>query len=826
VWTQVSAAYSVSSLKAENFYDADAGRQLLVHETLGDSQGLVHKAISKARMECDAMCTEMHEIESNADKDAFLLQRFITDSLKGMERTLAFRFFFPELGGGVHTKWKSYICLLALLAYVVFCSMYVFLFGVVLGPSAVNMWLQSVIIAFLQMMLILDPFKCFVMFVVLSYAPSRRIRFIHAVLRDRAKAIVSRNVGVVRDANSLVQHLSPACRTARQFPHLSMSRLLLSLNDHDIPINFLLDESKNRTWVTFLFKAVAWFMFIASLVVILVLPEIVGDSVMEVLSNLFVNLSIGVGYYITQAGGTVALPIGLAVAIIVLYVTYEYTVASGRDSQNHVWHLRALNTVAKKSDEDDQDDRDELDKSIDAVLKEKHTIHQGWRARLALTKSARMLAMVAPGSPEVEKQKLRLNLKAKAAPSVLTLVQQGIIPDIFSTSPAKKDLDDTIKESIVSKYAKKYHAMSPAAVQEQSDRFAAVGDVIGFSRKPSSKALRRAGSSSNAKNLLEIHLSDTSGEDAPMHVRLKTAVKGTDKDTEDLFSLFADVDSDDIKASVNARSGRSSLRTKRQKSKKPAGAGGGAPAGGGLAGASDASFRERRAAPSQSLAIEDLFSLDGEAYESEYSGAASAPSPVQIAERAKRRAKRKQLKAAALPPVIAAGGRTGLLLAPALPGGSGSGVVPALNLAKHLVTPVSVIQDDFFVDDDASLAGSFVKVRTVQARRKLGRRSSGRSERFSDESGVESDDMTEKTDVDFLFSDVGDARDVIPAPSRGVHRFTPAERAPSEVSSDASFDFGSLLDDDDDAKSAGSRVVSRHRRGARSSGRDQSSHDK
>jgi len=827
----MAAVYSVSTLKSEEFYDADAGRQLLKHETLGDSQGLVHKAIARARDECDVMCAEMHEIAANAEKDAFLLQRFITDSLRGIERTLAFRFFFPEEGGGVHYQLKSYCCLLLLLAYATFCCMYVFLFGVVLGPDTVTMWLQGVVIAFLQMVFVLDPFKCFVMFVMLSHVPSQRIRFIHAVLRDRAKAIISRNVGVVRDANAIVQHLSPACRTARQFPHLSMSRLLMSLNDHDIPINFLLNESENTSWGAFLLKAVVGVMLFTCLILILLLPEIVGDSVMEVLSNLLVNVTIGVGYYLTNVGGTVALPIGIFVGIIVLFMLYEHAMEKRRESRNHTWHLRALNTIAKNSNDDvDEHHDNELDRSIDVVLKEKHASHQGWRARLSMTKKARMaMIMVAPGSPEAMRQKkLRLGLKIKNVPSVSTLVEQGIIPDIFSAAPAKKDLDETVKESIVSKYAKKYRA-SPIADDTSDSRFPAVGEVLGFSRRPSSKALQRADSrgSAKAKNPLEMHMSDTSGDDAPMPLRVKavaalkdTTQKEKDTGTGDLFSLHTEGDSDDTSASRKGLSSRSSRRAKRQKTRSHLLLSGGDPnnEGGGVAVAREAQVEENKTELAQSP-IDDLFALDGAAYESEYTGALS---PVQIAERAKRRAKRKQLKASSLSPtpVSASGGN---------PSFQPIQSIPALNLAKHLVTPAHIVQDDHF--DNETVASSVVTVRTVpRERRKLGRRSSGRFDRLSDDSGirVESDDKMEKTDTDtdFLFSDLGEGspeRDVIPVPTLGINRFMSAARAaPVEVgvtsTSNIGFGFGSMLDDDDDdTDSVESRSVSRHRRGMRSS---------
>lgn len=39
----------------------------------------------------------------------------------------------------------------------------------------------------------------------------------------------------MRNKNSLIQHFNPVCRLARDYPHLPIARLLMSLNDFDLP---------------------------------------------------------------------------------------------------------------------------------------------------------------------------------------------------------------------------------------------------------------------------------------------------------------------------------------------------------------------------------------------------------------------------------------------------------------------------------------------------------------------------------------------------------------------------------------------------------------
>jgi hypothetical protein len=54
-------------------------------------------------------------------------------------------------------------------------------------------------------------------------------------LSKRSRFIMMRTAGQMRDAGALVQHFNSACRAARMFPALPVSRLLFSLNDSDVP---------------------------------------------------------------------------------------------------------------------------------------------------------------------------------------------------------------------------------------------------------------------------------------------------------------------------------------------------------------------------------------------------------------------------------------------------------------------------------------------------------------------------------------------------------------------------------------------------------------
>ena len=62
------------------------------------------------------------------------------------------------------------------------------------------------------------------------------ISYLCQTLRERTRIIMMRTFGNMREATSYQQHLNPACRVARAHPHLPIARLLLSIQDVDVPL--------------------------------------------------------------------------------------------------------------------------------------------------------------------------------------------------------------------------------------------------------------------------------------------------------------------------------------------------------------------------------------------------------------------------------------------------------------------------------------------------------------------------------------------------------------------------------------------------------------
>merc|ERR1711871_740697 len=82
----------------------------------------------------------------------------------------------------------------------------------------------------------MKPTKIALQFILIDLVTFRRMYRLKHVINVRAKSILKRDVGFFMFGYSLIQHLNPACRAARSFPILSVSKFLMACNDCDIRV--------------------------------------------------------------------------------------------------------------------------------------------------------------------------------------------------------------------------------------------------------------------------------------------------------------------------------------------------------------------------------------------------------------------------------------------------------------------------------------------------------------------------------------------------------------------------------------------------------------
>jgi hypothetical protein len=323
----------------KNDYGFGDMSQYVEAEREGKCTGVVKVAVQKARSRADDIVEDLESMEDETEQDMYLLRRFVVDSLSSYERNVAMRFVDVQMHGGTtmgpskrlsdsnhhdnsdacKVPWRVLCFIGVLLNFTLFCF-YIFLFGVRLGPAGVSIWLTGAGLVFMQATLILQPLKIFVYFVAVSGISTEKVRLVHGIIRERLKGVLQRNTNVMTGFDSLVQHLNPACRAARKFPHLRMSRVLMSLNDHDVPIvHYSRSEEEAReqrySLVMRTVSRTIGLIILGALVVIVLLPGVFGDAFMETGVTVLFNLSIAALHSMSLIG-TIALPVCLVLVII------------------------------------------------------------------------------------------------------------------------------------------------------------------------------------------------------------------------------------------------------------------------------------------------------------------------------------------------------------------------------------------------------------------------------------------------------------------------------------------------------------------------------
>ena len=302
-------------------------------------------------------------------------------------------------------------------------------------------------------------------------------------LKNRFITLMNRKVGCMRDSHAVLQHLNPACRVARLFPQLPVSRLLMSLNDYDVPRfrvgrNFemeakdvlllgMRDAYRPPTSANsidpreyFLQKALQLLVATvvltkeASLFLFTSLPSPLQDTLLELLGILAINL-LALSFYLL---GRVVLGLAVVLALLLLIAVYLRETTAWRktelyrivrDSAPYLVKDLTVFKQKKKFEEMNSDfDSRVLFKSsfslLDSEITKVDSIYEKRKNKYSLKAKTTKLQVVQPASPSTEivatedqRSAPPLTLKPVVAPS--KDVQRNISLYAQSTNGALKE---------------------------------------------------------------------------------------------------------------------------------------------------------------------------------------------------------------------------------------------------------------------------------------------------------------------------------------------------------------------------------------------------
>jgi hypothetical protein len=174
-------------------------------------------------------------------------------------------------------------------------------------------WLMGAIQSFLMDIFLLQPSKIWLHKIAVTGNAGVQVQHSHGLLRDRSLTIMTRTRGLIRNSSAIIQHLNPACRAARAYPELPAARLIMSLSDYDLPMNAF--NGRKDTFIVFRrVEETIGFIGVVILFMLVILPEFIQESSLEISITFVVNISIFIAYLISRI--EVFLPVILGLLLI------------------------------------------------------------------------------------------------------------------------------------------------------------------------------------------------------------------------------------------------------------------------------------------------------------------------------------------------------------------------------------------------------------------------------------------------------------------------------------------------------------------------------
>jgi hypothetical protein len=284
----------------------------------------VRNRIMRSRAVAINVRREIEALKSVNEKEEYLLKIFIIDLFAGFRRLLVERLLlynYVNTARNRHletvSRWFSIIALPVVFGVMLYL---IFSFQVSIGSRATTSWLIIVAVSVLQDILLLQPIKIWLKYVLINSLVSPEVRKIFDIVRIRFKHVITRQARAISDSSSaLVQHFNPACRVARTFPHLPVARFLMCLNDYDFPHFRRLASAKANAP-----RFIRWLepVGIGLLALLMMLPHHLQDCVVDIVNIGVVNVLGVILYSIGRINIIAGILVALALLIALTYLGF------------------------------------------------------------------------------------------------------------------------------------------------------------------------------------------------------------------------------------------------------------------------------------------------------------------------------------------------------------------------------------------------------------------------------------------------------------------------------------------------------------------------
>ena len=212
---------------------------LAIHYDLSCLRTTVTKrALMRARRLTSIVANHLEMYSAVKPKSAFLIREFAVQSVPLLYQD-HIRNLMTMTNQSPKTRFTKVQNLLKALAFLIITAGLfagTVLISFKIGNDALASWTSVSLAAALGEVFLLEPCRQCVDFLLVTLVVSDRLVRLRKLLIDRSKLLLSRWHGLMHYHDCLRQHFNPACRVARTFPELAVSRLLMVLNDADLPV--------------------------------------------------------------------------------------------------------------------------------------------------------------------------------------------------------------------------------------------------------------------------------------------------------------------------------------------------------------------------------------------------------------------------------------------------------------------------------------------------------------------------------------------------------------------------------------------------------------
>jgi len=236
----------------------EAAARIMLDGMTGTNQIAVQKVYG-ARRVANSMVATMNTFHADEQREEYLIRHLVFRYLCDYRLRIAQRFLLDWREGdntlSTTVEYVYYVlCVVGLVLFIV-AELVVLLdmaegldmsSGFRIGADSLERWWYASILAVVYDLFLLQPYKILFTWVFMSSLAHSEIVRVRRVLEARIRYLAGRTTGVMRNTNSLIQHFNPACRAARKFPALAVSRVLIVLNDYDLRGKVYREEKKKK----------------------------------------------------------------------------------------------------------------------------------------------------------------------------------------------------------------------------------------------------------------------------------------------------------------------------------------------------------------------------------------------------------------------------------------------------------------------------------------------------------------------------------------------------------------------------------------------------